>query len=159
MSENWQRAYHPGAGRWGVIAWEAAGLTYLHWTTVRLFDLGSAAGWVLAVTFALAWAAGSWQVGKMGLYVSDTGLRLRGVVRTRTVEWVAIEAVTVEEVVERVGPWRVPAGRTIMLTLHDGRRLNTAMWERGLDFHGRADVFRAVYQELRDRIRTPVGVG
>jgi hypothetical protein len=37
MDGEWARAYPPGPGRWGVIVWEAAGLTYLHWTTVWLF--------------------------------------------------------------------------------------------------------------------------
>ncbi|WP_127507674.1 PH domain-containing protein [Actinoplanes solisilvae] len=156
MSPEWDRAYAPAAGRWAVIVWEAGGLAYLHWTTVRLFDLGSTAAWALAGFFAVLWVVGSWQVRLMGLYVSPAALRLRGVIRSRTVPFGEIAAVTVEEVVHRLGPWRIPAGRTVILTLRDGVRLNTAMWERGLDFHRRPAEFHAVYQELRRRIADPV---
>ncbi|MBU2670973.1 PH domain-containing protein [Actinoplanes bogorensis] len=148
MNGEWARAYPPSAGRWGVIAWEAAGLAYLQWTTVRLFELGSVAAWLLAVTFGLAWAVGSWQVARMGLYLSDAALRIRGVFRTRTVPWSAIGAVSVED----VAYWRIPAGRAVVLTLRDGTRLNTSLWERGMDFHGRPQMFRSVCRDLRRRI-------
>ena len=152
MNLEWVRAYPPSPARWGVVVWEAAGLAYLHWTTVRLFGPREDAGWVLAVTFALVWAVGSWQVVRMGLYLRTDALRIRGVLRTRTVPWSAIEAVTVEDVVYRAGPCRIPAGKTVILILRRGDCVNTAMWERGMDFHRRPQVFRAVYRELRRRI-------
>ena len=152
MNAEWSRAYPPSTGRWVVIAWEAAGLTYLHWTTVRLFTLGDATGWLLAAALAVTWAAGSWQVARMGLYLSDAALRIRGVFRTRTIPWPSIAAVTVEDVTYRAGPLPVPAGRTVMLTLRDGTRLNTAMWRRGMDFHNRPQMFHSVCQELPSRL-------
>jgi hypothetical protein len=148
MNEEWERAYPPGSGRWMVIAWEAAGLAYLHWTTVRLFDLAGAGVWVLAAVFAVAWAAGSWQVTKMGLYLSRDALRIRGVFRTRTLVWAGIERVTVED----VHYWRVPAGKSVILTTRAGERVDAAMWEQGMDFHRRPREFRAVCQELRRRV-------
>jgi hypothetical protein len=152
MNLAWVRAYPPSPARWGVVAWEAAGLAYLHWTTVRLFGLREDAGWVLAVTFALAWAAGSWQVVRMGVYLSTDALRIRGILRTRTVPFEAIEAVTVEDVVYRAGPCHVPAGKAAILILRRGGRVNTTMWERGMDFHRRPQMFRTVCRELRRRI-------
>ncbi|MFI1993031.1 PH domain-containing protein [Actinoplanes sp. NPDC020271] len=152
MVEEWARAYQPARARWAVIVWEAAGLAYLHWTTARLFGLGADLSVALAVVFALVWVVGSWQVLRMGVYVSEHAVRVRGVVRTRTIPWAEIDGVAVDDVVQRVGPLRVPAGRTVVLALRGGGQVDTAMWERGLDFHHRPQLFRDVCRELRDRV-------
>jgi hypothetical protein len=157
MNGKWARAYPPSLGRWGVIVWEAAGLAYLHWTTARLVDLRDDAGWMLAVIFALVWAAGSWQVVHMGLYLNAGAVRIRGIFRTRTVPWADIQTVTVEDIVYRAGPLRIPAGKTVILTLYHGDRLNTAMWQQGMDFHRRPQMFRTVQQDLRRRVADHAG--
>lgn len=160
MNAEWARAYPPSPARWGVVAWEAAGLAYLHWTTVRLFGLPHDAGWLLALTFALAWAAGSWQVLQMGMYLSADALRIRGVFRTRTVRWSTIRAAAVEDVAYRIGPYRLPAGKTVVLILQEGNRVNTAMWAQGMDFYRKPQMFRTVYSELRRRItESALGAG
>ncbi|GAA4605495.1 hypothetical protein BJY16_005411 [Actinoplanes octamycinicus] len=152
MVDDWARAYRPARARWGVIAWEAAGLAYLHGTTVRLFDLDADGSIPLAVVLLLTWIAGSWQVVRMGVYLRAGAVRIRGVMRTRTIPFADIAEVSVEDVVHRVGPLRVPSGRTVFLVLRDGTRVNTAMWQRGLDFHHRPRLFREVCRELRDRV-------
>ena len=152
MNREWSRAYPPGAGRWGVIAWEAGGLAYLHWTTARLFDLPDAAAWALAAAFLLVWLLGSWRVVRMGPYVSGDALLLRGVFRSRTIPWTDIEDAAAEEITHRLGAFRVPAGRAVVLTLRSGERVTTSVWEKGLDLHRRPDLFGQVCRELRARV-------
>ncbi|GAA4949796.1 PH domain-containing protein [Actinoplanes utahensis] len=151
MVEDWVRAWQPARARWAVVVWEAFGLAYLHWTTARLFDLGTDAAVLLAALFLLVWAAGSWQVARMGVYFSEHAVRVRGVLRTRTVPWADVDGVFVDEVVHRAGPLRIPAGKTVFLALRDGGRVNTAMWEQGLEFHHRPQLFREVCRQLRQR--------
>ena len=163
MSGDWTRVYPAGPGRWGVIAWEAGGLAYLHWTTVRLFALVPTASWLLAATFALTWTVGSWKILRMGLYLSPGSLMIRGIIRTRTIPWTKIATMTVEEVTYRVGRWLIPAGKSVILTLNNGQRLNAAMWEKGMDFHSHPQTFKSACQTLRYRIdhrhtaSTPLG--
>src|SRR3954452_13189763 len=38
VDDAWVRPYTPGRGRWLVIAWEAAALGLLAWTTIQQFD-------------------------------------------------------------------------------------------------------------------------
>jgi hypothetical protein len=151
VSSRWSRAYPPGRGRWLVLGWEAAGLGYLHWATVRLFDLPPAGSRVLAAALAALWLVAAWRITVMGVCVSDTGLRLRGLTTTRTLRWAEVERITVERTAHQVAGVPVAAGRSVVVTLHSGERVPTPLWEQGMDFHARPALFQAVYRELRDR--------
>jgi hypothetical protein len=152
VSPSWYRPYSPGRGRWWIVAWEACGLGFLHWTTVRLFDVRPPVSWALAAAVALLWVVGSWRILTMGVYLSDYGLRNRGLVATTTVRWSDVERITIEQVVSRIAGWAVPSGKSIVVTLHDGSRVNTSLWEQGIDFHDRPEVFYALGRELRERL-------
>ena len=152
MDAEWSRAYQPSAGRWAVIVWEAGGLGYLQWTSVQLFDLSMGASWLLASTFTVLWIVGSWRIINMGLYLSNCGLLISGIVRNRTIAWESIERMSVEDVTYRLGPLHIPAGKSVIFTLRNGDRVNASMWEKGMDFHSRPQVFRMVCHDLRSRI-------
>jgi hypothetical protein len=100
---------------------------------------------------AVVWAAGAWRVHRIGLYTSDDGVMVRNLLTTRKLAWHQVGQITVEPVVHRLGGFTVPSGRCIMLRRTNGVRVNTSLWEKGVDFHARPEVFRALYQDLRDR--------
>jgi hypothetical protein len=129
-----------------IIVWEAVALLYLHWATVRLFEIGALASIILGAAFLVLWLVGSWQIKRMGVYVNDTGVRVRGLVFSRTLPWSRVERIIVRDA--RIG------GRQVVIDLNDGRTVKTSLWEQGIDFHNRRALFRAVCQELRERHRS-----
>jgi hypothetical protein len=143
------RPYSPGRGRWLIIAWELGGLALLLWSTVRIYELGPrAAGW-LGGALVLLWLAGSWRILRLGVYVSDHGVLVRGLVGSRVLPWSRIDRIAVDDVVHRVAGFEIPSGRTVVISCRDGEAVNTPLWAHGIDFRFRPGVFRQVYQGLR----------
>jgi hypothetical protein len=151
VSDTWTRPYTPGTGRWLVIGWEAVALALLGWTSVQQFDLTAHGVRVLAAALALAWVLGGWRILQMGAYVGEGGLRIRGLLRSRTLRWSDIAHVRLHKATHRVGPWEIESGLTVLIERRDGGVVNTELWAQGVDFHSRPKVFRAVYHELRNR--------
>ena len=151
VDEIWTRPYSPGPGRWLVIAWEAAALAFLAWVTVRQFDLSGHAIKLVACTLAAVWVIGAHRIMQMGAYVGATGLRIHGLVRSRTMPWREVANVRLHKGTQRVGPWQFETGMTVLIERRDGSFVNTELWAKGVDFHARPSLFRAVYQELRSR--------
>ena len=156
MSDSWVRPYTPGNGRWLVIAWEAVALALLGWTSVDQFGLTGRGIRVLACAIAALWVIGAWRILRMGAYVSTDGLRIRGLLRSRTMQWREVENVRLHKATHRLGPWEIESGMTVLIERRDGTTVNTELWAQGVDFHSRPKVFRAVYHELRDRHLTSV---
>lgn len=151
MSETWERPYTPGTGRWLVIGWEAVALGLLGWTTIRQFDLTGHGVRVLAGTIAAIWVIGAWRILQMGAYLGTDGLRIHGLLRSRTMRWGEVAHVRLHKATQRLGPWEIESGMTVLIERRDGATVNTELWAQGVDFHSRPKVFRAVYRELRDR--------
>ncbi len=151
VSDSWVRPYTPGTGRWLVIAWEAVALGLLGWTSARQFDLTGHGIRVLAGVLAAAWVIGAWRIVRMGAYVSVGGLRIRGLLRSRTLAWQEVRHVRLHKATHSVGRWKIESGMTVLIERRDGGCVNTELWAQGVDFHSRPGVFRAVYHELRDR--------
>ena len=151
VSDMWVRPYTPGTGRWLVIAWEAVALGLLGWTSVGRFDLTGPGIRVLAGLLVAAWVIGAWRILRMGAYVGRNGLRIRGLLRSRTLRWQDIRHVRLHKATHRLGPWEIESGMTVLIERRDGTTVNTELWAQGVDFHSRPSVFRAVYQELRER--------
>jgi PH (Pleckstrin Homology) domain-containing protein len=151
VDENWTRPYTPGSGRWLVIAWEAIALAFLAWATVRQFELTGPGAKVVACAMAAAWVIGAHRILQMGAYVGAAGLRIHGLVRSRTLSWHDISHVRLHRATHRVGPFEIESGMTVVIDRHDGSTINTELWAKGVDFHTRPSLFRAVYQELRSR--------
>jgi hypothetical protein len=94
---------------------------------------------------------GAWRILQMGAYVSLDGLRIRGLLRSRTMQWQEVANVRLHKATHRLGPWEIESGMTVLIERRDGTTVNTELWAQGVDFHSRPTVFRAVYHELRDR--------
>ncbi|BBH65707.1 hypothetical protein ACTI_23920 [Actinoplanes sp. OR16] len=151
MDEDWVRPYPPGSGRWVVIAWEAAALAMLTWATIEHFDLMGLGVRLTACVLAALWVVGAWRILEHGVYVSSQGVRVQGLLRSRTMRWREVAGVRLHQATHRVGPWRIESGLTVLLERHDGAMVNTELWAQGVDFHSRPKLFRAVYQEIRRR--------
>ncbi|MEV6305127.1 PH domain-containing protein [Actinoplanes sp. NPDC051861] len=151
MAEDWIRPYTPGAGRWLVIAWEAAALVFLTWATVQTFDLIGHGMRAVAGVLAVVWVIGSWRILQHGVYVGTEGVLIRGLLRSRVVPWAEIEGVRLHKASHRLGRWEIDSGLTVLIERLDGGTVNTELWAQGVDFHSRPTLFRAVYHELRNR--------
>jgi hypothetical protein len=137
-----------------VIGWELGGFGFVAWTTARLFDLGPRPAGVLLGALAVLWLAGSWRILRMGVYVSGYGVRVRGVVRSRTLRWTDIESFALHHVVHRFGGFELTSGATVLIERQGGRTVRTSLWAEGIDFHAQPGLFRSVYDGLRERHRT-----
>ena len=151
MDETWERPYTPGSGRWLVIGWEVPALAMLAWATVRQFDLTGHAVQAVVCAVAVIWALGAYRILQMGAYVGESGLRVTGLFRSRTLTWPEIAHVRLHKATHRVGPWSIDSGMTVVIERRDGSTVNTELWAQGIDFHSRPGAFRAAYQELRTR--------
>lgn len=151
VEEAWNRPYSPGTGRWLVIAWEAVALGLLGWTTVEQFGLAGLGVRILAAVIAAVWVVGGWRILEMGVYVGPGGLRIRGLLRSRTLGWSEIAHVRLHRHAHKIGGWELQAGMTVLIERRDGTTVNTELWAQGIDFHSRPQAFRDVYRELRDR--------
>lgn len=149
MTDAWVRPYAPGRGRWLVLGWELFGLALVDWTTVRLFDLDARTTAVLTAALAVLWAAGAVRILRMGLYVSGSGVRIRGLFASRTLRWTEIDEFVFDEA-RRLG-------LTVLIRHRDGRYVNTSLWAQGIDFHARPRAFREVYGLLRERHSAALG--
>jgi len=134
-----------------VIAWEAVALALLGWTTTRKFDLSGAGLWVLAGVLAAVWMIGAWRILRMGVSASTGGVRIRGLLRSRTLRWSEVAHVHLHKATHKLGPWEIESGLTVLIERRDGSMVNTELWAQGVDFHSRPRVFRAVYHDLRNR--------
>jgi len=149
--ETWQRPYTPGAGRWVIIGWEALALALLAWSSIETFELAGHGVRLLACGLAAVWVIGTHRILLMGAYVGVDGLRIHGLLRSRTMAWADITQVHLHDASHRIGPFRIPSGLTVLIERRDGSTVNTELWAQGVDFHSRPRLFRAVYHELRAR--------
>lgn len=157
VKSEWHRPYPTGRGRWLVVGWELAGLAFLGWTSARLYDLAGAQVWLLTAALAAVWVVGSYRIIRMGVYVNGAGVRIRGLLRSRTLRWSDIDGFALDQPVYRLGGFRLPAGMTVLVRHRDGRYSNTSLWAQGIDFHRRPRLFREVYGVLCERHLATVG--
>jgi len=94
---------------------------------------------------------GGCRIREMGVYVGPAGLRIRGLVRSRTMRWEEIAHVRLHRHSHKIGGWEIQGGMTVVIERRDGTMVNTELWAQGIDFHSRPQAFRAVYRELRER--------
>ena len=158
VSSAWTRPYTAGTGRWIVIGWEAASFAALGWTTARLFEFSGHTVTVMAAALAAVWVVGAWRIIEMGVYVSPRGVRIRGLLRTRTLAWHDIAGIWLHQASHKLGPVEIPSGRTVLIERRNGGTVNTELWAQGVDFHSRPSVFKAVYHDLRERHHAAIRV-
>ncbi len=90
-------------------------------------------------------------VAGMGVYVSERSVRVRGLLRSQTLEWQEIASFRLHQTTHRLGRLQIPSGLTVLIERCDGGMVNTELWAQGVDFHSRPGLFRAVFHDLRER--------
>ena len=151
VTVQWWRPYTPGRGRWLIIGWELGGLALAHWSTVRLFDITGAGVALLGAALGALWLLGSWRIIRMGVYVSEYGVRIYGLAGSRTLRWRDIAEIALDQPVFRLGSWSLPNGTRVLIKHRNGEFVNTSLWAQGIDFHAQPRVFREVYGLLQER--------
>ncbi|MDQ7908372.1 PH domain-containing protein [Phytohabitans sp. ZYX-F-186] len=151
MSFRWLRPYAPGRGRRLIMVWELAALAIFGWTTVELFELGGLPVVALGLGLAALWVLGCWRIARMGVYVSEYGMRVRGLLRSRTMAWREVEHIRLHQAAHRLGRLEIPSGMTVLIERTDGADVPTSLWAQGVDFHNQPGAFREVYHYLRER--------
>jgi hypothetical protein len=151
VEDEWERPYTTGTGRRLVIGWEAGALGLFGWSSVQHFGLAGPGISLLVVALTALWIGGGRRIIQMGVYVGPRGLRVRGLLRTRTMSWEDIAHVRLHQQVHKLGGWRIDSGMTVLIERRDGSTVNTELWAQGVDFHSRPGAFREVYHLLRDR--------
>jgi hypothetical protein len=136
-----------------VVAWELFGLAFFGWTTQQM--LQPSVAWtppgivLLVLALFVVWVVASYRILRMGVYVSDQGVRVLGLLRSRTVRWSEVEGITVRDTRQSIGPLRVAGGMSVQIEPRDGASIETTLWAQGIDFAFRRHAFHAAYRELR----------
>jgi hypothetical protein len=116
------------------MAWSPAGIALL-----------------VAALFAV-WVAFSYRILRMGVYVSDQGVRVFRLIGSRTVRWSEVERITVRDTRHSIGRLRVAGGMSVEIEPRDGAPIQTTLWAEGIDFVFRRHAFHAAYRELREHL-------
>jgi hypothetical protein len=132
------------------------GLAFFGWTTLRLFE--PTVGWttpgiaLLVLTLFAVWVVASYRILRMGVYVSDRGVRVLGLLGSRTVDWSEVDGITVRETRQSIVGLQVASGMSVQIEPRDGAPIETTLWAQGIDFAFRRHAFHAAYRELRQHL-------
>jgi hypothetical protein len=111
--------------------------------------LSPAAIALLVLGLTVVWALFSYRILRMGVYVSDHGVRVKHLLSSRTVRWSEVERITVRDTRHSIGRLRIAGGKSVQIEPHEGRPIETTLWAEGIDFAFRKHAFHAAYKELR----------
>lgn len=134
------------------MAWELFGLGFFGWSTERVLGLSAPGITLLAPALLAVWIIFSYRILRMGVYVSDHGVRVLGLLGTRTVYWSEVEQIIVRDTRHSIGPLRVPGGMSVQIDPRHGAPFETTLWAEGIDFAFRRHAFHAAYRELRHHL-------
>jgi hypothetical protein len=107
----------------------------------------SATELLAGILLLIIWVGGLARVALMGIYVSDVGLRYRGLLHTATVPWAKVRAV-------RLGPLNMrflgeaTGAEAIWIDCSDRGSLATWVNDRGIDFLGRRAAFERAFSSI-----------
>jgi hypothetical protein len=94
----------------------------------------------------------SYRILRMGVYVSGQGVRVLGLLGSRTVQWSEVERITVRDSRLSIGRLQVAGGMGVQIEPRVGAPIETTLWAQGIDFAFRRDAFHAAYRELRQHL-------
>jgi hypothetical protein len=139
-----------------VVAWELFGLAFFGWTTEQVLRptvvLTPPAILLLVLGLFAVWVIGSYRILRMGVYVSEHGVRVLRLVGSRTVPWSQVERISVHDTRQTLGRFKIASGMTVLIEPREGAPIETTLWAEGIDFAFRKHAFHAAYQELRTHL-------
>jgi hypothetical protein len=107
---------------------------------------------LLVAALAVVWIAFSYRILRMGVYVSEQGVRVFRLIGSRTVRWSEVERITVRDTRHSIGRMRVAGGMSVQIDPRHGAPIQTTLWAEGIDFVFRRHAFHAAYRELREHL-------
>jgi hypothetical protein len=107
---------------------------------------------LLVAALFVIWVLFAYRILRMGVYVSDEGVRVHRLIGSRTVRWSEVERITVRDTRHSIGPLRVAGGLSVQIEPQAGAPIETTLWAEGIDFAFRRHAFHAAYRELRQHL-------
>ncbi|MGW1785422.1 hypothetical protein ACWCQQ_40985 [Streptomyces sp. NPDC002143] len=142
--ERWRRPYRPGPWRVGMAALALLLASYVLFAAVIIALTGSASEAGAVFGCSLLVIAGALRLLRMGVWVSDRGLRHVGFLFTRTLPWERVMAVrTAQQPVRWLGLPRTVQGQALTVVRRDRTAGEAAplLTTHGADFLARAEAF------------------
>ncbi|QJT04522.1 hypothetical protein G9272_32995 [Streptomyces asoensis] len=141
--ERWRRPYRPGPWRVGVAALALLLASYVLFAAVIIALTGSASEAGAVFGCSLLVIAAALRLLRMGVWVSDRGLRHVRFLLTRTLPWERVVAVrTVQQPVRWLGLPRTVQGQALTVGRRDRPEEATQLLTtHGADFLARAEAF------------------
>ncbi len=136
-----------------MVAWELFGLGFFGWSTERVLRPSLALPPVgialLVLALFVTWVLVAHRILRMGVYVSDHGVRVVRLIGSHTVGWSEVERIIVRDTQHRIGRLKVAGGMSVQIDPREGGPVETTLWAEGIDFAFRRHAFHAAYGELR----------
>jgi len=142
--DRWRRPYRPGPWRVGVAAIWLLLASYVLFAAVVIALTGTLAEGGAVFGIALVMIAVALRMLRVGVWVSERGLRRVGFFRTRTVSWDRVVAVrTAQQPVRWLGLPRAVQGQALTLVRRDraAEDLPPLLTTHSADFLARAEAF------------------
>ncbi|MFJ9739864.1 hypothetical protein [Streptomyces sp. NPDC101166] len=142
--ERWRRPYRPGPWRVAVAALSLLIASYVLLAAVVIGLTGSPSEAGAVFGLSLLVIAAALRLLRMGVWVSERGLRHARFFLTRTVTWNQVAAVrTVQQPVRWLGLPRTLQGQALTLVRRDGSPQDAVplLTTHGADFLGRIEAF------------------
>ncbi|MFC0598627.1 hypothetical protein [Streptomyces palmae] len=140
--ERWRRPYRPGPWRVGGAALLLLLASYVLFSSLIIAMAGALAGAGVCVAAATLIIVAAVRLVRVGLWVSEEGLRQIGLFGTTTVLWSRVASVrTVQQPVRFLGLPRTVQGQAVVVELTRTEPLRVIITDRNADFLGRGEAF------------------
>ncbi|KUJ64115.1 hypothetical protein ACZ90_61860 [Streptomyces albus subsp. albus] len=140
--ERWRRPYRPGPWRVGGSALLLLLASYILFSSLIIAMAGALTGAGACVAVAALVIVAAVRLVRVGLWVSEEGLRQIGLFRTTTVAWSRVASVrTVQQPVRFLGLPRTVQGQAVVVALTRAEPLRVIITDRNADFLGRGEAF------------------
>ncbi len=140
--EQWRRPYRPGPWRVGLAAVFLLLASFVLLSAMVIAMAGSVAGAATCVAIAAVMITGALRLLRMGVWVSQHGLRHTSFLSTSTLRWSQVASVrTRQQPVKLLGLPRTVQGQALVITTTRGAVLRALVTDHNSDFLGRKPAF------------------
>ncbi|KPC62330.1 hypothetical protein [Streptomyces chattanoogensis] len=140
--DRWRRPYRPGPWRVGTAAVFLLLASFVLLSAMIIGLAGSLTGAVICGVVAALLIAFALRLLRAGVWVSASGLRQVGLLRTTTDPWSAVAMVrTVQQPVRWLGLPRTVQGQAVIVHRVPAEEPRVLITDRNSDFQSRADAF------------------
>ncbi|TJZ41326.1 hypothetical protein FCH28_37485 [Streptomyces piniterrae] len=147
--DHWRRPYRPGPWRVGTAAVFLLLASFVLLSAMIIAMAGSLPGAVVCAVVAVVLIALAVRLLRVGVWVSASGLRQVGLLRTTTEPWSAVASVrTVQQPVRWLGLPRTVQGQAVVVARVQGEPLRVVVTDHNSDFLSRPTAFERAADAL-----------